>query len=445
MRGLRSTLALLIVLVGLGGYIYFVTWKQPTDSGTGQEKMFPAAVTDKINEIKVKGESGDVTTLKKDSGTWNIVAPAAVAASQSEANAVASAVSQLEIVRVIDANPTNLGEYGLEKPRVEVEFKGADQPEGRLYIGEKTPTGANLYAKRNDDQQVFLIAAYQESTLNRSTFDLRDKTLITIPRTNVQGVDITNAGKTVVLKKAKEWRLASPIDARADYSSSEAILGRIESAQMKSIVAENVAPADLTKYGLDKPEVQVTVNLGGSKAVLDFGKAADDTAVYARDASKPTVVTVEKSLADDFRKNVDDYRRRDVFDFRAFNATRAEISWSGKSMVFERVHTEGDKPDTWKRVSPSEKELDKSKVETLLTGLADIRATSFKDSKAGTGLDAPTLTVYMKYDQDRSEERATFGKNGNNAFASRPDDAGAMAIEAEKLIEAITTLDELVQ
>jgi hypothetical protein len=156
-------------------------------------------------------------------------------------------------------------------------------------------------------------------------------------------------------------------------------------------------------------------------------------------------VTVEKSLADDFRKNVDDYRRRDVFDFRAFNATRAEISWSGKSMVFERVHTEGDKPDTWKRVSPSEKELDKSKVETLLTGLADIRATSFKDSKAGTGLDAPTLTVYMKYDQDRSEERATFGKNGNNAFASRPDDAGAMAIEAEKLTEAITTLDELVQ
>jgi len=83
--------------------------------------------------------------------------------------------------------------------------------------------------------------------------------------------------------------------------------------------------------------------------------------------------------------------------------------------------------------------------ETLLTGLADIRATSFKDSKAGTGLDAPTLTVYMKYDQDRSEERATFGKNGNNAFASRPDDAGAMAIEAEKLTEAITTLDELVQ
>ena len=29
MRGLRSTIALIVVLAGLGGYIYFVTWKIP--------------------------------------------------------------------------------------------------------------------------------------------------------------------------------------------------------------------------------------------------------------------------------------------------------------------------------------------------------------------------------------------------------------------------------
>jgi hypothetical protein len=303
-----------------------------------------------------------------------------------------------------------------------------------------------LYARRNDDKQVFLIAAYQDTALNRSTFDLRDKGLVTIPREKVASIDLTNAGKTVVLtKKDKEWRITSPIDGRADYSSSEAIIGRIESAQMKSIVADNVSPADLRKYGLDRPEAQVAVNFEGSKAVLQFGAAADDQAVYARDASKSLVVTVEKSLADDFKKTLDDYRRRDLFDFRAFNATRAEITWNGKSIVIERVQTEADKPDTWKRVSPDEKELDKSKVETLLTGLADIRATSFKDSKAGTGLDAPAMSIYMKYDQGRQEERATFGKSGNDAFASRPDDAGAMVIEADKLNEAITTLDELVQ
>jgi hypothetical protein len=446
MRGLRSTIALLVVLAGLGAYIYFVSWKQPADTGTGQEKVFPSAASDKIDEITVRNESGEVTTVRKESGTWKVVEPIAATASESEASGVTNALSSLEIVRVIDPAPSNLGEYGLEKPRVEVAFKTGGQPGGRLYVGDKTPTGASLYARRNDDKQVFLIAAYQDTALNRSTFDLRDKGLVTIPREKVASIDLTNAGKTVVLtKKDKEWRITSPIDGRADYSSSEAIIGRIESAQMKSIVADNVSPADLRKYGLDRPEAQVAVNFEGSKAVLQFGAAADDQAVYARDASKSLVVTVEKSLADDFKKTLDDYRRRDLFDFRAFNATRAEITWNGKSIVIERVQTEADKPDTWKRVSPDEKELDKSKVETLLTGLADIRATSFKDSKAGTGLDAPAMSIYMKYDQGRQEERATFGKSGNDAFASRPDDAGAMVIEADKLNEAITTLDELVQ
>ena len=40
MRGLRSTIALLVVLIGLGAYIYFVTWKQSdtTDAASKQEK-----------------------------------------------------------------------------------------------------------------------------------------------------------------------------------------------------------------------------------------------------------------------------------------------------------------------------------------------------------------------------------------------------------------------
>lgn len=446
MRGLKSTLALVVILAALGGYIYYDS-KQPADSGTGQEKVFPQAKDDKIEEITVKSESGDTTTLKKDNGAWKLTAPVATGASSSDASNLASALAGIEITRVIDENPANLGEYGLEKPRIEIAFKGQEQSQGQLYVGDKTPTGGALYVRRNDDKKVYLIGAFNESTLNRTTFDLRDKTLITIPRAKIQTIEITNDGRTVLLaKKEKEWRVAKPVDARADYSSSEAIVGRVEAAQMKGIVSDNVPAADLKQYGLDQPVARVVMNFEGSPAaVIEFGSEAGADAVYARDAAKAAVVTVEKSLLDDFRKGVDDYRRRDVFDFRAFNASRAELSWGGKSITIERVKTEGDKPDIWKRIAPSEKELEKEKVETLLTGLADIRATAFRDSTAGTGLDAPALSVYMKYDQGRMEERATFGKSGSDAFAARPDDTGALVIEAEKLSEALTTLDELLK
>jgi hypothetical protein len=454
MRGGWSTLALLVVLAGLGGYIYYDSNRDPSSVSSGLEKAFPNAKSEQIEEITVRNDAGVTTTLKRDGSDWKISAPIDAKASSSDAVSIAGAVSGLELTRVVDENPTNLGEFGLEKPRIQIDFKGKDVPEGHLYIGEKSPTGAGVYARKNDDKRVFLIAAYHESTFNRSTFDLRDKALVVVPRAKIQNVEISNAGKPVVLTKltkgekgeTTEWRVSKPIDARADYSASEALVGRLESAQMKSIASESVAFGDLKQYGLDNPAVRVTINAEGSQPlVVEFGSSAGPDGVYARDAAKSVVATVDKSLADDFKKSLDDFRRKDVFDFRAFNADRAELSWSGKTMVIERVKTEGDKPDVWKRVSPNEKELDKGKVETLLSGLADVRATSFRDAKTGTGLDAPTLSVSMKYDQGRSEERATFGKVGNDAFASRPDDAGAMVIEVEKLNEAITRLDELVQ
>jgi len=77
MRGLKSTIALAVVLAGLGAYIYFVTWKQPAgaDTGTKQEKVFASVESDKIDEIKVTSDKGDATTAQKQNGPWQITAP----------------------------------------------------------------------------------------------------------------------------------------------------------------------------------------------------------------------------------------------------------------------------------------------------------------------------------------------------------------------------------
>jgi hypothetical protein len=447
MRGLRSTIALFLVLVGLGAYVYFVTWKKSgEDTGPKKEKVFAAVEPDKIEELKVKSESGDVTSLKKTSGTWQIVAPVPAPAAESEVIGLTSALGQMEIVRVIDENPADLKEYGLETPRIEVEFKsGESKPSGRILVGGKTPTGASLYARRNDEKRVFLIADFQDSSLNKSTFNLRDKGLIKIARDKVDGVEVNVSGKTIQFAKVgSDWKITKPIAARADFSSVEGLLGRIETAQMKSIVTDQASPEDLKKYGLDKPEVTVTINQGSARAVVEIGGKAGEDAVYARDLSKGSVVTLDKSLADDLRKGVDDYRRKDVFEFRAFNATRAEFTRGSQTLVLERVKGQGDKAqDSWRRISPNPADVDKSKVESLLAGLADIRATSFTDSIAKTGLDKPAITVLVKFEDGKKEERVSFGKNGADVHAQIPGQPGAAKIDAEKFAEANKSLDEL--
>lgn len=446
MRGLRSTLALLLVLGGLGAYIYFLASKQPTDAGPSQERVFSSLESDKIEEVTVKSESGDVTTIKKDGAAWKIVTPVTADAAEAEAAGLTSALAQLEFLRVIDPNPSALGDYGLDKPRVEIAFKVGDKTSGRLYLGSKTPTGTGLYARRNDEAQVFLVSEYRDAALNRSTFDLRDKTFAVVPRAKVQSIQIANGAQTLVLtKKDDAWRLTAPIDARAEFSAAEAVIGRIESATVKSIVSEHAGDPDLKQYGLDKPQVRLTLNLEGATAVLDFGGPADNGGVYARQAAKPSIVTVEQSLVDELKKAPEQYRQKDLFTFRAFNATRTEISWSGKTLVIEKTEASGDKPESWKRLTPTGGELDRGKVDGLLNGLSDMRVTSFKSSRAGTGVDSPAMTVSVTFDQGKKEDRVTFGKAGDQVHAGRPDDPGVAVVDSDEFAKAVTALDELLK
>jgi hypothetical protein len=445
-RGLKSTLALLVVLIGLGGYIYFVLAKKSDASVTKQEKVFPALESSKIDDITVKSESGDVTSLKKDGGAWKIVSPIQVTAADQDATSLANALGDIEIVRVVEDNPTDLKPYGLDQPQIDVQYKSSQaKAEGHLLVGAKAAAGGNLYAKRADQKQVVLIAQYHESSLNKSTFDLRDKTIMKVDHDKVDGIDVNTGGKAFELAKAgSDWKMTKPVAARADFSAADGLVTRVQSAQMKKVVTTSASPADLKTYGFDKPQAVVNLHLGSARATFEVGGKADDTTTYVRDTSKPDIYTIENSSADDFKKPADDYRKKELFDFRAFDATRVELTKNGQTVIFERVKAKDDKsPDSWHRVSPNPGDPDRSKVESLLAGLADIRATSFVDGTAKTGVQTPALVVDAKFDDGKKQEKVTFGKNGSDAYGSRPDDPGAAKIEPEKLDEAIKALDEL--
>jgi Domain of unknown function (DUF4340) len=448
MRGLRSTIALLVVLIGLGAYIYFVTWKQgdSTDAASKQEKLFSALEADKIEELKVKAEKGDNTTVVKKDGAWQLTQPIAAKADDSEVSSITSGLTQASIVRVVDENPADLKEYGLATPRLEIAFKASgDKDYRKLLVGDKSPTGSDMFAKRNDEKKVFLIAAFQDSSFNKDTFSLRDKQLLKFERDKVDRVEVAAAGKNLAIaKEGSEWKLTTPVQARADFGAVEGLMGRLQSAQMKSITADDAAPADLKKYGLEKPDVTVNVNAGSARATLLVGGKAEDGTFYVRDASRPMVMTAESSLVDDLKKAADEYRRKDIFEFRAYNATRIELTRNGQAVVFEKAKGQGENPqDTWRRVSPNAANPDKDKVESLLSRLSNMRATSFADSTAKTGLDKPELTVYVKFDDGKKEERVNFGKSGDDVYASRPAEPGAAKVDATDLTEALKTLDEI--
>ena len=398
--------------------------------------------------MTIKSESGDRTTVKKEGDRWQIVSPIQAAAAESDVIAAASALANLDVVRVVDEAPTDLAQYGLASPRVEVEYKASgEKPSGKLLLGGKTPTGSNFYAMKGDEKRVFLVAEHQNASLNKSTFDLRDKSVMKIERDKVDGVEVNATGKPAFgfAKKGEEWRISQPLSAAADFGTVEQLVGRIQTAQMKSIVTEQPTPAELKKFGLEKPDVAVTVNMGSARATLAVGGAAADDAVYARDMSKNRDRDRRESRSWTIsKKPLDEYRRHEAFDFRAFTANRVELTRAGQTVTFERVKGAGENTqDTWKRVNPNPADVDKAKMDSFLAGLADIRGTTFTPTTANTGLDKPALVVYAKFEDGKKEERVTFGQSGSDVYFSRPGEPGAAKADAEKFNDAIKSLDEL--
>jgi hypothetical protein len=444
MRGLRSTIALLVVLGGLGAYVYFVASK-PEDTSSKQERLFPALAADSIEQLTVRSESGDTTTLKKADNKWTMTAPFSTRASDMDASSITSGLSGLEVTRVVDDNPADVKEYGLDSPIVEVTFTSkAGSPSGKLLIGKKTATGGSVYARKDGDKRVVLIGEFNQTTFNKSAFDLRDKAIVTMDRSKVDGIDVALAsGAFELAKKDSTWSMVKPIVARADASAADGLVTSVESLQMKSIVGPSATPEELKRYGLDKPAAVVNLHSGSERTSVAVGGPAGDDTVYVKDVTRPDIFTIQKSAADDLTKKADDYRRKDMFDMRAFTATRIEVTRGGTTTAFERVKGAGENAqDTWKRVSPAAGEPDKEKFQTFVAALADIRAMTFVETRAKTGLDSPAATILVKFDEGKKEDRVILGKSGADAFAARPDDPGAAKIDPSKLDDALKSIDE---
>ncbi len=445
MRGLKSLLVLVVVLAGLGAYIYFVESKKPQGEEPAAGPKVFTLKADAIDEVTVKLAGGDKTTLRKAGGTWQITAPIGAPADEAEVSGIVTGLATADIVRTVDENPGDLKQFGLSEPRIDITFKAAGSARPlELLIGDKTATSGDLYAKLAGQKKVFLIAGSFDASFGRGTFDLRQKSVLTFDRDRVDRLTVQSAASLVELSRTGgEWKIDKPYQAPADYGTVEGLVGRVQTAQMKSIVVQDAA--DLKPYGLDKPDASVTFGLGSSQATLLLGKKTEAGTVYAKDASRPMVFTVDASLLADVKKPADDLRRRDIFEFRAFNATAIQITRGADTLAFEKTAGQGKEAgEKWRETKPAAKDVDAAAFDTFLTKLSNQRAASFvaAGAKTKTGLESPFMTVVARFDEGgRKEERVSFGRVGTDVYAAVSGQPGAAKVDATEFDDAVKALD----
>jgi hypothetical protein len=434
--GLRSTIVLLVLLAGIGGYIYFVESKRDPAAADAKAKAFTQLAPDSIEEIRIKNADGEMSHLQRVGDKWQLLEPNKTDADAGVVGTVTSNLSTLEVQRVVDENPTDLKQYGLEPARIDLSFRLKDQKEfQQLLVGEKTPTGGDVFAKRPNEKRVFLISSYLDAIFNKSAFDLRDKSVLKFDRAAADRITITEGGSTLEFTRSgMDWRIAKPVSARADYAAIEGLLTRLASTFMQKVVAPEAT--NLAMYGLDRPALTAAVMGGGQTATLTIGRM-EDGARFAKDSGRPEVFTVEETMFTELGKDAPEYRRKDLFDARSFTANKLEIRRGADMLTLTKSGT--GESEMWKNAAGQT--VDLMKVEDFLSRLTNIRAVTFENAVPAS-LKMPNLAVTITFDTSKTET-VTFGGSGADIVAARADEPGSAKIDSMPYEEAVKAVDAL--
>ncbi len=453
MRRLRSTLVLLVLFLALGGYAWFVERERPPASeADANEQAFDVAAG-RITDLTVNAAGGDVTVLTRTENEidWMVTAPVDTEADDNAATAIATTLAALEIRRVVEEEAADLTPFGLAEPPVSVTFATPDGEPTTLSVGDESPTGGERYAAIGS--RVILVAAFVESTLNRTTFELRDRSILEFTGPDVTSLAVAQGDDVLRFAKADStWRVVEPLDARADFGLVEAMVGRLGSGEMVAIESESTAGDGLEPFGLDSPRLTATVEVGGEDYTLLVGDENPETTVYARDAARDLVFTVDAALVDDLARGADVYRQKDLFDFRPFNAATLSVTRGDRTLRFEKgpaaagedaAADTGAGEDVWRRVEPEPADVERPEMDALLRALSDLRADTFVESRGGTGLDAPLATITATFGDDGEQERVLIGRSGDATYGVHGDEPGAAVVDTAAVDDALEALDAL--
>ena len=447
MQRFRSTSLLLVLFLALGGYAYFIeSERSPASEDPPAEQAFDIEA-DAITSLTVTSDNGDVTEVSRadtDTTTWSITAPFSASADGNAASAIANSLASLEISRVVETETTDLSLFGLTEPGFSVTF-GSENNTETLLIGDETPTGSDRYANIGGTNRVFLIASFLESTFNRSSLDLRDRSLLEFAGPDVTGLTIEQESSILRFSKADgAWNLVEPVRARGDFGLVEGLSGRIGSAEMIAVEAESV-DGDLEPFGLDKPQMTVTVETDTGSHVLVMGNESPAGTVYGRDASRSLVFTADAALFDELARDINTYRKKELFDFQPFNINGITFTRNDETYRFEKGTDNDDTSDApneqlWQQIEPDQEVVEGIAFDDFLSKLSGLRAESFLNARDNTGLDMPLATFTVTYGNEQ-QETVTIAQVGNTYHGIHGEEDGAAIIDSTSVSGVVEAID----
>jgi uncharacterized protein YpmB len=395
----KTTIILFAIFLVLLAFVLLFEFKGKGEKDEGEKLL--ALSSDDVQKMTLKKEDETITFQKNEEGEWLITEPLAAKADKYEVDRLASDFSDLKIERLVEEEPEELEKYGIPQKEINLWFKDKDKPI-KILIGIENPLDNTFFAKRDDETRVVLIPSNLKSLMEKSLFDFREKNIFKFESDDVKSVKL-QAKKTlwVASKKGEEWFFRNPVNALAKSSKIDDILSSLSGLKAKEFVSEEKKKADVKKYGLDRPEYEITLGMPLENQEVTFSLHKEEDKLYATTSISTKIVEAEDSLLSDLEKEAGELREKEVANFYSWEANRLQLKMG--EIDWELVK---DEEDNWHFESPLKEEADKSKVQTFIRKIESLEAEEFIDPPLNLkdyGLDNPQAEVKIWIEEDEEK------------------------------------------
>src|SRR5262249_43080206 len=188
-------------------------------------------------------------------------------------------------------------------------------------------------------------------------------------REEIASLSLLRGGQTIHLENQNnKWVVTQPINAAADESALNSLLGDLVSARIE----RDFAPAggDLKQYGLSEPAVKLEVKLkNGETHRVELGsKDQIGTSAYAKIDGAQNIALVSAGLLNNADKSLNDLRDRSVLGATQYELSSVKINNESGSYELEKKESE------WNIKSPVQGPADEGQVSSLLGELTGAKA-----------------------------------------------------------------------
>ena len=272
MKNRKKALIIAIICLAAAAVLYLLAvklnQKEENEDSSDDSLVISSVDSDKITAISYEKDGKSLSFIKED-GTWYDAEDKSFPVDQDSLTTMTNALGAVSATRKLE-DPEDLSEYGLDSPVLTVRYTSSDNKEAEFSVGDTNDAASGAYLKISGDDAVYLVASDFADSFNSDIYQLADmESFPTITSDSITDINVESDSHTLEIKNDNDGGRTILENGEEQENCAESavtqFINTVTGITFKSHVAYNCK--DLSKYGLDKPIADISVDYTTTETV----------------------------------------------------------------------------------------------------------------------------------------------------------------------------------